>query len=1155
MMKPESTHQMIATKKRRTALLATAALAISAVSFQPSVSHALAATVVDDFEYTSGLPAGTDASGVPNPIPIGYYTFNGAGSTIALGNPGTPPAPVLSANPAPNKVLQLDFNVTSYAGVIHGFENAAVDKWVSQDWSAYEGFTLWLYGQGSNNTLFIDLLENRNPGSVKDDAQRWTVDVKDDFTGWKQLEIPFSSFKQKVVGNGAPTDDFERYEMHGWAIGALGTGGPRTYYVDDVGVYGVAPVAPLSVTFTTASYSVEEGTIGDITVKVNRPLRAEDPEQVSIDYATEPATAVAGREYTPISGTLTFVKDGPRELSFPLQTFDDNKYEGDERVILRLSNPSEGLNAGFAMQASAAITDNDPYDPLLLDDFESAPFLWKASSGVTLDNPEIAASDPEALPGQGAYERVLKASVPQHVTIVVKGRVCDKGNGVIPVALMSTPTFDATRVDPATVMFGNAHEVHTKKGVTTKHVEDVNRDGLNDLMFHFRFKDTGFVCDAGVTPFNGTTYDGQAVTNVGTSISFGRDFASGQDWTSNNGLDFWYYGQNTGDTVAVELLDNRAPDPGPSGWSLAWSDEFNEAAGMAPNPANWSYELGDGTVNGIPGWGNDELQYYTDSTDNAATDGNGNLVITAKAADGSLQCYYGPCKYTSARLLSANKAEFAYGRIESRIQVPPGEDGLWPAFWSLGTDINRVGWPQTGEIDFMEYVSRIPNEVFGTIHGPGYAGGESYGSIRNIPNVAATYHTFAIDWQPDLIEWYVDGIRYHTASPADVAPNEWVFNDPVFLLLNMAIGGNFGGAVSPDLTFPQAMKVDYVRVYQGPDSAERFEAPFVDNFTGWKQVSVPFTDFTRSVVQPAGAPNDGLGLNQVWGYGFKLPAGSTAGSVMLDQVRLVDTTPPTLTITDNVAAETATGDVTFNFVFSEDVGTSFTTDDVVLTGGTKGAFVRIDAKHATLVAKPPADATGTLEVSVAAGAFIDLAGNANTSAASAQQAYVTPPPPSGGFVITFDEAIAPVLTGFGGADGTVVADPGNAANLVARVVKGVGAETWAGTTVSTEANFAVPVIPFSAGNTSMTVRVWSPDAGTPVLLKVEKAGDPTLSVETLATTTVAGGWQTLTFNFANQAPGTAALNLATTYNKVSIFFGFGTAGSGKTYYLDDITWP
>ncbi|MFN2164625.1 MAG: family 16 glycosylhydrolase, partial [Anaerolineae bacterium] len=327
------------------------------------------------------------------------------------------------------------------------------------------------------------------------------------------------------------------------------------------------------------------------------------------------------------------------------------------------------------------------------------------------------------------------------------------------------------------------------------------------------------------------------------------------------------------------------------------SDEFNDPAGTPPNPANWGYELGDGTINGIPGWGNDERQYYTDSTDNVATDGLGNLVITAREADGSYLCYYGPCEYTSARLLTKHKAEFAYGRIESRILVPDGDDGLWPAFWSLGTDIDEVDWPQTGEIDIMEYVSRLPEEIFGTIHGPGYSGGVSFGDTYQFPEgVANDYHTIAIEWQPDLINWYVDDILFHTATPADVAPNEWVFNDPIYLLLNMAVGGNFGGTVSDNTVFPQELTVDYVRVYQGPDTAERFQATFVDDFMGWQKVEIPFSAFTRSADQPAGAPDDGLGLNDVWGYGFQVQ-GTATGSVLLDQVRL--DAPLAVTVTNN----------------------------------------------------------------------------------------------------------------------------------------------------------------------------------------------------------------------------------------------------------------
>jgi beta-glucanase (GH16 family) len=1106
--------------------------------------------IVDDFE--SGLASGTDADGVP----IGFNTFSGSGSTAAVATTDAPPAPV-PGTAAGNDVLAAELTVTSFAGFIHGFENEAADTWVPQDWSPYEGFTMWLYGLGTGNTLFLDLLENRNPGSTTDDAERWSVDIKDDFSGWKQLEIPFSSLNRKGVGNGAPDDGLELFEVHGWAFGALGTGGPRTYFIDDVGVYGTAPTPPLAVRFASGNFDVAEGETGDITVRLNRSWREGDPDVVTVDFAVGAGTATPGRDYDDsparTAGTLTFTKaSGERQQTLELVTSEDSKYEGDERVILELSN-AVGAELTGRPVAAGTIKDDDAYDPLLLDDFERYPHLWDATEGVQLDNPEVAAGDPAAVPGQGRYERVLEASVPIPVTIDVQGRLCNQGKGVIPVALLSTPTFDATTVDHSTVTFGDASEAHTSRGAPTRHVEDVNRDGRNDLVFHFRFYETGLECDAAVTPLRGMTYDGQVVSSTATGPRLGRDFAIGQDWSGADALGFWYHGANSGDEITVEVLDNRAPDPGPGGWDLVWSDEFAGAAGTPPNPANWGYELGDGTVNGIPGWGNSELQYYTDSTDNAALDGDGNLVIKARQADGSLQCYYGPCEYTSARLLSAHRAEFAYGRVEARVQVPDGGAGLWPAFWSLGTDIDRVGWPQTGEIDVMEYVSRVPDEVFGTIHGPGYSGGDAYGDIQNIPGgVAGPFRDYTIEWEPNSITWSVDGTEYHTATPADLDGKPWVFNDPVFLLLNLAIGGSFGGALSPDLTFPQEMKVDYVRVYQGPDTAERFEAAFTDDFTGWQEVTIPFGDLTRSAAQPAGAPDDGLGLTEVWGYGLRTPNGATTSSVMLDQVRLVDSTPPTVVITDDVDDEVATGNVTFHLAFSEDVGTSFTKDDVVVTGGTAGAFTRVDGRHATLVARPPAGSTGTLEVSVAAGVFEDLAGNASTEAASAEQAYETPAPAGGGLVITHDEA-GLNLIGFGGAeDSSVVADPTSALNKVLRVVKADGSQVWAGTIVGTEPDGRVPVIPFSESDKTIKVRVWSPDAGIPVRLKVETT-DPAVNVETEATTTVAGAWETLEFDFG--APLGAPVDLAAEYNRVVIFFDFGTAGTGKTYYADDITFP
>jgi hypothetical protein len=229
------------------------------------------------------------------------------------------------------------------------------------------------------------------------------------------------------------------------------------------------------------------------------------------------------------------------------------------------------------------------------------------------------------------------------------------------------------------------------------------------------------------------------------------------------------------------------------------------------------------------------------------------------------------------------------------------------------------------------------------------------------------------------------------------------------------------------------------------------------------------------------------------GSGEAPPAGGGSG--------VVSPNAPVVTITNNVSAETATGDITFTFSFNRDVGTSFTADDVVVTGGTKGAFTRESGTRATLVVTPTADAAGTVEVSMAAGAVSDPAGAAN-AAVSASKAFDTTVPVVRTTLVSFEEGTPPALTGFGGAeDSTVVADPTDASNRVARVVKTAAAELWAGTTVSVCSAQGIARLPFSASLTTLSVRVWSPAAGVPVRLKVENSADGTQSVETEATTT------------------------------------------------------
>ncbi|MGC4794181.1 glycoside hydrolase family 16 protein [Micromonospora saelicesensis] len=237
---------------------------------------------------------------------------------------------------------------------------------------------------------------------------------------------------------------------------------------------------------------------------------------------------------------------------------------------------------------------------------------------------------------------------------------------------------------------------------------------------------------------------------------------------------------------------------------ISWQDEFNSPAGTPVDQNKWRFDTGGG------GWGNNERQYYTNSTSNAVHDGQGNLVITARRDNpANYQCHYGRCEYTSARLLTAATFTQTYGRFEARIKIPRGQ-GIWPAFWMLGTG---GGWPDAGEIDVMENIGREPNTVYGTVHGPGYSGGGGITGSRTLgAPLADTFHTYRVDWEPNVITWYVDGVQYHRVDPARLGGSRWVFDHPFFMILNVAVGGNWPGYPDGSTQFPQQMLVDYVRV-------------------------------------------------------------------------------------------------------------------------------------------------------------------------------------------------------------------------------------------------------------------------------------------------------------------------------------------------------
>ncbi|MFF2060514.1 family 16 glycosylhydrolase [Streptomyces sp. NPDC058200] len=242
--------------------------------------------------------------------------------------------------------------------------------------------------------------------------------------------------------------------------------------------------------------------------------------------------------------------------------------------------------------------------------------------------------------------------------------------------------------------------------------------------------------------------------------------------------------------------------------AVTFADEFDGGAGSAVDGSKWQIETGD-NVN------NHERQYYTAGNNNAALDGQGNLVITARKENpAGYQCWYGACEYTSSRLNTSGKFTSTYGHVESRMKIPRGQ-GIWPAFWMLGDDLGSVGWPNSGEIDIMENVGFEPGTVHGTLHGPGYSGEGGIGAGYTLPGgqaFADAFHTFAIDWSPDSITWSVDGNVYQTRTPADLGGRQWVFNKPFFIILNLAVGGYWPGDPDGSTSFPQQLVVDYVRV-------------------------------------------------------------------------------------------------------------------------------------------------------------------------------------------------------------------------------------------------------------------------------------------------------------------------------------------------------
>ncbi len=252
--------------------------------------------------------------------------------------------------------------------------------------------------------------------------------------------------------------------------------------------------------------------------------------------------------------------------------------------------------------------------------------------------------------------------------------------------------------------------------------------------------------------------------------------------------------------------------PPPASYKLVWSDEFSGPDGASPDSSKWTYDIGGN------GWGNKELEYYTNRTQNARIMG-GNLVIIAQketytGSDGVTR------SYTSARMKTQGLFSQAYGRFEARIKIPAGQ-GMWPAFWMLGNDITSNGWPKCGEIDIMENIGKEPGTVHGSLHGPSTTGPTSDATAPFVlpagQNFADDFHLYAVEWEPGTIRFYVDSSLYSTFYSSQwPAGGTWVFDHPFFIILNVAVGGDWPGSPDNTTVFPQHMLVDYLRVYTEP---------------------------------------------------------------------------------------------------------------------------------------------------------------------------------------------------------------------------------------------------------------------------------------------------------------------------------------------------
>jgi beta-glucanase (GH16 family) len=577
--------------------------------------------------------------------------------------------------------------------------------------------------------------------------------------------------------------------------------------------------------------------------------------------------------------------------------------------------------------------------------------------------------------------------------------------------------------------------------------------------------------------------------------------------------------------------------------TLVWNDEFNDAQ---LDPELWFFESGDGSQYGIPGWGNNELQWYL--PDNASLE-DGKLKITAKRE--SVDDF----GFTSARINTADRFAFKYGRIEASIKMPSGQ-GLWPAFWMFSQDSDYLcngdpcDWAAIGEIDIVEAVNLDGsggNEIFSTIHYGGEFPANESAETRYTPSedVTGQFNTYALEWDEFEIRWYFNGVLYAVQNNwfSTAAPYPAPFDQHFYILLNLAVGGNFPGSPDGSTPFPATMEVDWVRVYSGEEPAvepadpgtipevviyatdpnETVDLVFGEDYTGFEPFGSGSSFNNNNTTDRDFSPAFGVTTGD--GYGAQVGQFAIVG----------------------FAGGFATGYETLHFKAK-----GLNNDLIRVKFLDAGEYVDIN-----LAASGYATALGNgwYQVSVP---MVDFAGVDTATALLFETDNTAPaaftflltdigfdvgggggPGPGGDTVlVTFDEAVPPAVTEFGGAGYAIEPGPAGGDGNALKIARN-GGEVFAGAWV------AIPSIPNDAGVQTLSALVYSPTAGVPIVTKVEFA-DNQGTGDVQANEAVVVGWQTLTWTYTNLAA-------PNDYNRFTILPNLGVVDTATDYYFDNIT--